>query len=258
MEPITSTGGSESARKTAADGTTERVVSGARVIVAGVSRCFAHSEVLHDVSFTVDPGEMVALTGPSGAGKTTLLQLIGSLDRPTSGRILVDDISVGELTKPANFRRGTVGFVFQLHYLLPALSARQNVELPMAAARVPRRERAERAVALLGDVGLADRAEALPSDLSGGERQRVAVARALANHPRLLLADEPTGALDTVASHRIWELLCHVRDRYGTTIIVASHDTTLAEHADRTLQMIDGRITSGGSLSQPAVVERAR
>jgi ABC-type lipoprotein export system ATPase subunit len=225
------------------------------VIVEDASRRFAHSEVLHDVSFTVAPGEVVALTGPSGAGKTTLLQLIGSLDRPTSGRILVDQVSVGELTKPAQFRRSTVGFVFQLHHLLPVLSARQNVELPMAAAHVPRRERTERAVALLADVGLADRADALPSDLSGGERQRVAIARALANHPQLVLADEPTGSLDSVASHRIWELLSSLRDRFGTTIIVASHDTTLAEHADRSLQMLDGRLITVAPSPELPVAE---
>lgn len=229
---------------------------GARVVVDDVSRSFGHTEVLRGVSFTVEPGELVALTGPSGAGKTTLLQLIGSLDRPTSGKILVDGVSVGELTKPAKFRRSTVGFVFQLHYLLPALTAQQNVELPMAAARVGRRERAERAVALLSDVGLGDRVSALPSDLSGGERQRVAVARALANHPRLVLADEPTGSLDSVASHKVWELLSGVRDRLGTTIIVASHDTTLAEHADRSLEMLDGRMITTATPSELPAVER--
>jgi putative ABC transport system ATP-binding protein len=198
--------------------------------------------VLDDVSFAVEPGELVALTGPSGSGKTTLLQLIGSLDRPTNGRILVDDISVGELSHPAEFRRATVGFVFQLHYLLPALSAHENVELPMVAGRVPRRERAERALELLDEVGLADRARALPADLSGGERQRVAIARALAGRPRLILADEPTGSLDTVASGKIWELLSDLRRRRGTTVIVASHDLTLAEHTDRSLRLLDGRM----------------
>jgi putative ABC transport system ATP-binding protein len=170
------------------------------------------------------------------------LQLIGSLDRPTSGRILVDDVSVGELSHPAGFRRSTVGFVFQLHHLLPDLSAQQNVELPMLAARVSRRERAERALELLDEVGLADRARDRPADLSGGERQRVAIARALGGFPRLILADEPTGSLDTVASRRIWELLADLRARRGTTVIVASHDATLAEHADRPLRLIDGRM----------------
>jgi ABC-type lipoprotein export system ATPase subunit len=218
-------------------------MAGASVIAAGVSRRYGPSEVLHDVSFAIDPGELVALTGPSGSGKTTLLQLIGSLDRPTRGRIIVDDIDVGTLRHPALFRRSTVGFVFQLHYLLPALSARQNVELPLAAARMPRRERHGRAQALLREVGLDHRADDLPSELSGGERQRVAIARALANEPPLILADEPTGSLDSAASAQVWRLLSDVRTRRGTTVIIASHDITLGEHVDRSLHLVDGRLT---------------
>jgi ABC-type lipoprotein export system ATPase subunit len=198
--------------------------------------------VLDDISFTVEPGEFVALTGPSGSGKTTLLQLIGSLDRPTAGRIVVDGVSVGELSRPAAFRRATVGFVFQLHYLLPALSVQDNVELPLVAAHVPHRERAERALRLLEGVGLGGRARARPSELSGGERQRVAIARALAGNPRLILADEPTGSLDSAASEKVWELLSDVRAVGGATVIVASHDLTLAEHADRALHLLDGRL----------------
>jgi putative ABC transport system ATP-binding protein len=221
-------------------------MAGARVIAEGVSRSYGSNEVLHDVTFTIEPGELVALTGPSGSGKTTLLQLIGSLDRPTRGRILVDDVNVGELRRPALFRRSTVGFVFQLHYLLPALSAQQNVELPLAAARVSRRERAARARALLAEVGLGDRARDLPSELSGGERQRVAIARALAKEPPLILADEPTGALDTTASAQVWRLLSDVRTRRGATVIIASHDVTLGEHVDRSLHLVDGRLTETG------------
>ncbi len=151
-------------------------------------------------------------------------------------------MSVAELSHPVGFRRATVGFVFQLHYLLPALSAQQNVELPLVAARMPRRERAERAAELLAEVDLADRARALPADLSGGERQRVAIARALAGHPRLILADEPTGSLDSTASRKVWELLRSVRLRRGTTVLIASHDATLVEHADRAVHLVDGRI----------------
>jgi ABC-type lipoprotein export system ATPase subunit len=215
---------------------------GARVVAESVSRAYDGRDVLHDVTFTVEPGEFVALTGPSGSGKTTLLQLIGSLDRPTRGRILVDGVDVGALRRPTMFRRRTVGFVFQLHYLLSALSARQNVELPLAAAHVPRRERATRALELLAEVGLSHRADALPADLAGGERQRVAIARALANGPPLVLADEPTGSLDTAASGQVWRLLGDLRSRHGTTVIVASHDLTLAEHADRSLELVDGRL----------------
>ncbi len=226
-------------------------MAGARVIVEGLSRSYGSTEVLHDVSFTLAPGELVALTGPSGSGKTTLLQLIGSLDRPTRGRILVDDVDVGALRRPSLFRRSMIGFVFQLHYLLPALSARQNVELPLAAAGVPRRARADRAGALLGEVGLADRAGNLPSELSGGERQRVAIARALANEPPLILADEPTGSLDTAASAQVWRLLSEVRARRGATVIIASHDLTLGEHVDRSLHLVDGRLTETGAARSP-------
>jgi putative ABC transport system ATP-binding protein len=192
----------------------------------------------------VAPGELIALTGPSGSGKTTLLQLIGSLDRPTNGSIHVDDTAIETLKRAARFRRDVVGFVFQLHHLLPSLSVQQNVELPLIAGHVPRHQRTERSLQLLAEVGLADRAKNLPSDLSGGERQRVAVARALAGRPTLLLADEPTGALDSVASELIWQLLLDVRQSYGTTIIVASHDVTLLERADRELSLIDGRLAA--------------
>src|SRR5579859_6289218 len=195
----------------AAGAQSSKTAAGAAVIAERVSRSYGRSEVLHEVSFSIEPGELVAVTGPSGSGKTTLLQLIGSLDRPTRGRIMVDGVDVGTLRRPAKFRRGTIGFVFQLHYLLPTLSAQENVELPMEAASVPRRQRIERARALLTEVGLGDRAGAMPSELSGGERQRVAIARALANRPPLVLADEPTGSLDTVASRQVWRQLSDIR-----------------------------------------------
>ena len=217
-------------------------MAGAGVVVQRVSRVYGEARVLDDVSFSVAAGELVAVAGASGSGKTTLLQLIGSLDRPTSGSIRVDDVDVGRLRAPARYRRDTVGFVFQLHHLLPALTAAENVELPMLAARVPRRERVRRSEELLAEVGLGDRARSLPSELSGGERQRVAIARALAGEPRLILADEPTGSLDSVASGRVWELLGQVRSRRGTTVIVASHDPSLSEHADRSLHLVDGRL----------------
>ncbi len=220
---------------------------GARVIAEHVTRAYGASVVLDDVSFVVEPGELIALTGASGSGKTTLLQLLGSLDRPTSGSIIVGDTAVHRLSRPARFRRETVGFVFQLHHLLPTLTVSQNVQLPLVAAGVRRRERSRRALELLGEVGLADRDRALPGDLSGGERQRVAIARALAGEPQLLLADEPTGALDSVASERVWRLLVAARERHGTTVIVASHDSMLAEHADRGLSLVDGRLVSGSS-----------
>jgi putative ABC transport system ATP-binding protein len=216
--------------------------AGARVVLEHVTRAYGPATVLFDVSCTIEPGELVALTGPSGSGKTTLLQLIGSLDRPSSGTIRVDDTAVEDLTHPAGFRRDTVGFVFQLHHLLPHLSVEQNTELSLVAAGVPRRERHARVLDLLEEVGLADRAGDFPKQLSGGERQRVAIARALAGRPRLILADEPTGALDTAASARIWELLLDIRARRNTTLLIASHDLTLLEHADRELRLTDGRL----------------
>jgi len=217
---------------------------GSRVIVEHVSRAYGDTVVLQDVSFEVAPGELVALIGPSGSGKTTLLQLIGSLDRPSSGTIMVDDVPVQALDHPAKFRRDTVGFVFQLHHLLPSLTVQQNVELTLVAARMHKRDRAERSLTLLEEVGLAGRQHDLPAALSGGERQRVAIARALAGQPTLILADEPTGALDSVASRRIWDLLVAVRYNHGTTIIVASHDERLVGRADRGLTLIDGRLAA--------------
>jgi putative ABC transport system ATP-binding protein len=225
-------------------------VPGSRIVVEHVNRAHGVTQILRDVSFRVQPGELVALTGPSGSGKTTLLQLIGSLDRPTSGEIFVDDIPVHALRQPARFRRDVVGFVFQLHHLLPSLTVQENVELTMIAAHVPRRERHARAQELLDEVELSGRNRALPSDLSGGERQRVAIARALAGRPRLILADEPTGSLDSAASERIWKLLSSLRERHGTTILIASHDPTLREHADRGLSIMDGRVTATAERPQ--------
>ncbi len=221
----------------------ETAPAGASVVVEAVSHAYGEAEVLHDLDLAVAPGELLALVGPSGSGKSTLLHLMGSLDTPTRGRILVDDVDVGRLRRPAAFRRTTVGFVFQQHFLLPALSVVQNVELPMAAAGVAMRERRVRARELLEDVGLLGRDGSLPSELSGGERQRVAVARALSNRPKLLLADEPTGSLDSVASQQIWRLLDRLRRRDGTTAIVASHDRQADAFADRSVLLVDGRLS---------------
>jgi ABC-type lipoprotein export system ATPase subunit len=216
---------------------------GAEVIVEHVSKSYDSRIVaLRDVSLRIEPGEFVSLTGPSGCGKSTLLNLIGSLARPDSGDIRVDGVSVPGLDSPAAYRRSTVGFVFQLHHLLPMLSAGNNVEVPLIGTGLGRRERRERARELLAEVGLAERVDHLPSQLSGGERQRVAVARALANRPRLLLADEPTGALDSKSSLRVLDLLASLRERYGMTLLVVSYDPEVAHHADRAVRMEDARI----------------
>jgi putative ABC transport system ATP-binding protein len=196
-----------------------------------VSKSFEHGAIrpLDRLSFHVEPGEFVAVTGPSGSGKSTLLNLLGALDRPDSGELRVGDEDVTSLRDASRYRRDVVGFVFQFHHLLPTLSALENVQLPMLG----RRDRVERARELLREVGLAERERSRPATLSGGERQRVAVARALANDPALLLADEPTGALDPETGAQIVELL----RRAGTTTIMVTNDDAVAGKADRTIAL---------------------
>ncbi len=213
------------------------------MVVDHVSRSFEDGSIaaLVDVTFRVEAGEFVAVTGPSGCGKSTLLNLIGALDRPDSGEIEVAGERVSELDG-AEYRATVVGFVFQFHNLIPTLTATENVQLPMLGRGLSRGGRVSRARGLLDEVGLSERRSAYPTTLSGGERQRVAVARALANEPRLLLADEPTGALDTATGGQIVELLQGVRAQRGTTIVLVTNDPDVAGAADRTLQIRDGRI----------------
>jgi ABC-type lipoprotein export system ATPase subunit len=184
----------------------------------------------------------VTVTGPSGSGKSTLLQLVGSLDRPDSGTVVVDGIDVAALRDPSAYRRDVVGFVFQLHHLLPHLTAQTNVEVPLIGAGVGRAARRDMARDLLAEVGLEHRADHRPSELSGGERQRVAIARALASQPRLLLADEPTGALDSETTTRILDLLANLRARRGMTMLMVSYEPRALERSDRTLHLRDGRL----------------
>lgn len=217
--------------------------AGAEVRVEGLSKTFAgRIHALVDVSMEADPGEIVAITGPSGCGKSTLLNVIGAIEQPDSGRVFVDGASVTELQHPASYRRDTVGFIFQLHHLLPMLTARANVELPLIATGMARTERHARAGELLAEVGLEDRAEEHPATLSGGERQRVAVARSLANEPRLLLADEPTGSLDSESARLVLGVLDRARAHRGMTLLIASHDPLLGDRPDRVVRMVDGRI----------------
>jgi predicted ABC-type transport system involved in lysophospholipase L1 biosynthesis ATPase subunit len=217
---------------------------GAEVIVDGVSKSFGRVSALHDVSLRVGRSEAVAITGRSGSGKSTLLGLIGGLEQPDAGRVMLDGQPLWRERHPAQARREVVGFVFQSHLLLDSLSARANVEVPLIGAGVRRRARQERSTALLEEVGLAERAHHLPAELSGGERQRVAVARALANEPRLLLADEPTGALDSTTSELVLDLLFSLRDRLGMTLVVVSYDPSVGSRADRTITLVDGAIDS--------------
>ena len=221
--------------------------AGADVRVEHAGRRYGQVDALRDASLHVAPGEMLAITGRSGSGKSTLLNLIGGLDRPSAGRVLIDGVDAAVGLRAERARRELVGFVFQQHLLLGELSARLNVEVPLIGAGVAARERRRRALELLEEVGLAERAEHRPAMLSGGERQRVAVARALANDPRLLLADEPTGALDSANSQRIIELIAQLRARRGMTVLIVSYDTAVHAHADRTMTILDGRLAVDGS-----------
>jgi putative ABC transport system ATP-binding protein len=225
---------------------------GAKVVTERVRRVHPGPIVAVDgVSLALEPGEFVVLTGPSGSGKTSLLSLIGVLDRPTSGRVLIDGAPIAHGSDArAHYHRDVVGFVFQHHNLLAHLPARANVELPLVGAGLGRRERRERANDLLREVGLSHRVDELASHLSGGERQRVAVARALANDPRLLLADEPTGALDSESARRVLDLIEDVRGRRGMTMLVVTYDPLMSERADRVLHMRDGRLVDGELTEQ--------
>ena len=221
-------------------------LSGAEVVVDHVRKAFEDGRIraLEDVSLRLEPGEFAALTGPSGSGKSTLLNLIGALDRPDAGAIAVDGRRL-DGSEATEYRAATVGFIFQFHNLIPVLTAAENVQVPMMGRGLARAERERRAAELLAEVGLAKRAQAYPPTLSGGERQRVAIARALANDPRLLLADEPTGALDSETGAQIVSLLQRLRARRGMTILLVTNDRSIAERADRLLELRDGRIRHG-------------
>jgi len=204
-------------------------------------------EVLRGVNLDVARGELLALRGASGAGKSTLLHLIGGLDAPNAGEIHFAGQNLAALSQSelAHFRRHRVGFVFQSYYLLPELDALENVCLPARVARVPAMQAGARGRDLLARVGLKDRMEHKPFELSGGEQQRVAIARALINEPELLLADEPTGNLDSHTGGEIIELLKNLRAEKKTTLIIATHDTKVAAHAERVVELVDGQINTG-------------
>jgi ABC-type lipoprotein export system ATPase subunit len=206
---------------------------------------------LDGVDLAIRKGEMVAVMGPSGSGKSTLLNMLGGLDQPTSGQALISGQDLAKVRSLDRFRAQTVGFVFQLHNLLPTLTALENVEVPMRGQPISHRARRERAKELLALVALSDRMNHLPSQLSGGQRQRVAIARALANHPSLILADEPTGNLDTAAGEEIMNLLADLNVSQGTTIIVVTHDRRVARATDRILSMRDGHIVDDHAVADP-------
>lgn len=205
---------------------------------------------LDNVNMHISPGELVTVMGPSGSGKSTLLNVIGALDLPTSGKVNVNGHEVSKIRDKDDFRSSTIGFIFQLHNLIPTLNARENIEIPMMG-HLGARARKKRAEELLELVDLADRMNHLPNQLSGGQRQRVAVARALANNPPLVLADEPTGSLDTKASLELMNLLKDLNQSQGTTFVVVTHDLNVARQTERVLVMADGKIVRQDVIGSP-------
>ena len=229
--------------------------------LSGVGKAFSRGPIvinaLQGVDLSIEPGEFVALEGPSGSGKTTLLQLLGALDRPSSGRVFFEERDLAEMRDAdlAELRLRSIGVVFQQFNLIPTLTALANVQAKLAPAGFSRAGARERAEALLAEVGLADRATHLPPHLSGGEQQRVSIARALSVEPRVILADEPTGNLDSNTGAEIIEMLARLAAERGTTVIVATHDTGLAGRAKRRLAMRDGRLVG---MDSPVVVATAQ
>lgn len=209
-----------------------------------VRKRFGELDVLRGVDLVVQPGELVVVSGPSGGGKSTLLHLLAALDRPSSGRIVVNDQDLANLRRVNHYRRFDVGIIFQFHNLLPHMTAGKNVELAMFGTHLSAHEREHRAAELLAQLALSHAVDRSPTKLSGGERQRVAIARALANQPRLLLADEPTGSLDPSSSDIVLALLDRVRSELEMAIVMVTHDPAIAGRADRRLRLDDGMLSS--------------
>ena len=218
-----------------------------------LTRIYGDGEEIHaldGVSMKINHGELVTVMGPSGSGKSTLLNLIGALDKPTSGKVYINGQDLASIRNKDSFRAKTVGFVFQLHNLIPTLTARENIEVPLMG-QIARSERRKRSKELLELVGLGDRMRHLPNQLSGGQRQRVAVARALANNPPLVLADEPTGSLDTEAGSSLMNLLYELNQSQGTTYIVVTHDIAVARQTNRVLVLEDGKFVREDIIGSP-------
>ncbi len=210
----------------------------------GITKSFGTLQVLRGIDLSVEKGEVVSIVGPSGAGKTTLLQILGTLDKPDAGSVQLNGQDIGSLSqaKLARFRNQQIGFVFQFHQLLPEFTALENVMIPAFIGGTDKRKARRRATELLRFIGLADRLTHKPSELSGGEKQRVAVARALVNNPAVVMADEPSGSLDTKNKQELHKLFFSLRDTFGQTFIIVTHDESLAQTTDRTIRMRDGMI----------------
>ena len=219
--------------------------------IKGVTKNFGSLQVLKGIDLRIEKGEIVSIVGPSGAGKTTLLQILGTLDKPDSGSVVVDGIETSTLStnKLSEFRNTHLGFVFQFHQLLPEFTAIENIMIPAYIAGMKPKEARNRAEELLAFMGLSDRATHKPNELSGGEKQRVAVARALMNNPAVILADEPSGSLDSKNKEELHKLFFELRDKFGQTFVIVTHDETLATLTDRTIHLKDGRIVGEGNES---------
>lgn len=211
-----------------------------------ITKSFGSLQVLRGIDLQIEKGEVVSIVGPSGAGKTTLLQIMGTLDAPDTGMVRIDGTEVGRMKEKelSAFRNRRIGFVFQFHQLLPEFTALENVMIPALIAGLGRREAQSSALEMLNLLGLADRAAHKPSELSGGEKQRVAVARALINHPAVVLADEPSGSLDTHNKAELHQLFFDLRDRLGQTFVIVTHDESLASITDRTIHLKDGEVVA--------------
>ena len=207
-------------------------------------------KALNGIDLTIADGEFVSIIGPSGSGKSTLLNMLGALDIPDSGSINVAGHDLTASKKLNEFRAEKIGFIFQLHNLIPNISVVENIEIPMFTQKLSSKEMRANALKLLGDVGLEDKADIMPNKLSGGERQRVAIARALANNPSIILADEPTGSLDSKTSSKILKQLIDLHEDKNVTLIIVTHDMDVAKLADRVIEVLDGEIISAGDDSQ--------
>lgn len=212
--------------------------------IKGITKSFGSLQVLKGIDLQIDKGEIVSIVGPSGAGKTTLLQIIGTLDKPDSGSVVIDGVDVGRLGKKklSDFRNSHIGFVFQFHQLLPEFTAVENIMIPAFIGHTGTAAAKQKAMQLLDFMGLADRAGHKPAQLSGGEKQRVAVARALINNPAVILADEPSGSLDSRNKAELHKLFFDLRNQFGQTFVIVTHDEHLAMTTDRTIVMNDGML----------------